>query len=81
MSDGGEVPVEDGDLGQSGSDGDPVINSGTRSERHSASTSNRLNSLHSRRNLPTKPQRSLRRRASSLHSHGRDRRSLRSRGP
>ena len=66
-------PVKNGDRGQSSSDSDPVINSSTRSERHSASTNSRLNSLHSRRNHPTKSQRSLRSRASSLHSRGRDR--------
>ena len=54
---------------------DPVINSSTRLQRHSASTNSRLNSLHSRRNHPTKSQRSLRSRASSRHSRGRDRRS------
>jgi hypothetical protein len=58
------------------------LSSSTRPERRSASTSSRLNTLHSRRNLPTKSPRShhsrhshhsLRNRASSLYSRGRDR--------
>ena len=56
-----------------------MFNNSTRFGRRSASTSSRLNTRHSRRNLPTKSPRShhshhsLRNRASSLYSRGRDR--------